>query len=270
MTEAGPRRVRASTLIGALSALAVSLAVAWGVLFAGSAVFELERATGGLVQPALVGALVTALLVGAVLRLERVSLAEVGVTVRGMARGLAVLAVVYAGIQLGLAATALLAGDGIHAGTALRADPRAVLGGVIAQLLGTALVEEAVFRGFLLRQLALRMRLAPAVAAAALAFALWHLPHRADLGLRGLELAASIAVAGLGGVLASYLYLRSSNLWIVVALHALFNDAVPLVASPVSPQWILGALVLGVIAWIERGERNHRNTTGTPAGVQPG
>jgi membrane protease YdiL (CAAX protease family) len=259
MTEAGPRRVRAPALIGVLIALAVSLVVTWRVLFAGSAVFELEQATGGLVQPALVGALITALLVGAVLRRERVSLAEAGVTARGVVRGLAVLAVVYAGIQLGLAATALLAGDGIHAGIALRADPRAVLGGVIAQLLGTALVEEAVFRGFLLRQLALRMRIAPAVAAAALAFALWHLPHRSDLGLRGLELAASLAVAGLGGVVASYLYLRSRNLWIAVALHALFNDAVPLVASPVSAQWILGALVIGVIAWIEGSSRQPDN-----------
>lgn len=270
MTEAGSRRVRVRTLFGVLFALAASLVVAWRVLFAGSAVFELERATAGLVQPTLLGALVTALLVGAVLLPERVSLAEVGVTARGMGRGLAVLAVVYAGIQLGLAATALVAGDGIRAGRALRAEPGTVLGGAIAQLLGTALVEEAVFRGFLLRQLALRMRLAPAVAASALAFALWHLPHRADLGLRGLELAASLAVAGLGGVLASYLYLRSGTLWIVVALHGLFNDAVPLVASPVSAQWILGAIVLGVIAWIERGARNRRNSTGTPADVRFG
>lgn len=58
-------------------------------------------------------------------------------------------------------------------------------------------------------------------------------------------------------MLASYLYLRSGSLAIVIVLHALFNYSAPLVASPVPAQWILGGLVLLVIGKIELDARRH-------------
>lgn len=263
MLAAMPARARTSTIVAAILAYAIAIALIWSVLFPWAGLNVLVDATGGLVQPTFVAALLIAALVGVVLASGSLSLDDVGLTARDLARALGVLLVVYAAVQVGLAASALISGDELHAGAALRDDPARTLGSVIAQLFGTAIVEEVMFRGFLLRQLVLRAReryperraVAVAVAGAALVFAAMHIGQHLYLGFRGLYLIPSLAFVWLGGVVASYLYLRSGNLAVVIVLHALFNEPAPLVASPVSPQIMLGVVVLGVIVWIERDAR---------------
>ena len=260
-----PARVR--VVVCVVLAVAASLAVVWGILVRSHAVHELMVATGGLVHPVLINSLASAAMVVGALVLAGGSIRDLGLVRRDLLRAVGVLVVVHAGIQLGLIATALASGAGI----ALVRDPAgSVVGQLVAQLFGTALLEEAVFRGFLLRQLLARARarygpggraLAIATAAHAFVFALYHIPVRIHQGFHGLDLVGSLAIVWLGGVLASYLYLRSGNLLIVVALHALFNTQAPLVGSPVPPQWILCILVAGVIAWIELDARAGRRAT---------
>lgn len=260
MADAAVPRAQTSTIVAVLVALAVSLVVAWSWLFDARWVTTLERATYGLVQAPLVASIVTAALIGAILWISAVPFAALGLRGRDLPRGIGVLVLVYVGIQLGLGAAALLAGESLQPGAALERPAGDAIGAAIAQLFGVALVEEAVFRGFLLRQFIIRTRARAgeglratvvAVALAALVFALWHVPQHLHLGFRGGYLVASLAFVAGGGVLASYLYLRGRNLLVVVALHAAFNHPVPLVASPVHAQWVLAVIVLCMIAWME-------------------
>lgn len=259
MFAALPGRASTATVVGVIVAYTIAIAVIWRVLFQWPGLDAVVDATTGLIQPTFVAALLIAALVGSVLLAGSVSAEDAGLTTRDLPRALMVLIVVAAAVQLGLVVTALFAGAGLHAGLALHEDPGHVAGTVIAHLFGTAIVEEVVFRGFLLRQLLIRARdrypdwrsLALAVAAASLLFALIHIPQRMSVGMRGFDLIGSLAVVGLGGVLASYLYLRSGNLGLVIVLHALFNYCPPFVASPVPVQWILCVVVVGVVAWIE-------------------
>jgi uncharacterized protein len=253
------RPVRGGVLIGVLVVLAGALGLIWGVLFRSAIVRELAVATGGLAHPTLLAATVTALLVVAVLVNSRTPLRELGLRRRDLPRALVVLVVLYGALQLAIVVAVLLSGERL---AAPQSDASAALGLIIAQLFGNALVEEVVFRGFLFRQLLARARLCGglgalvvAIAVAAGLFALWHIPLRFHQGYRGLDLIATLGVVALGGVLACYLYARSGNLLIVVVLHALFNEQVPLFVSPVPPQWILCALAIGLIAWIELSAR---------------
>jgi membrane protease YdiL (CAAX protease family) len=143
-------------------------------------------------------------------------------------------------------------------------DASAAIGLFIAQLFGNTPVEEAVYRGFLFRQLAVRARLRgdgvrgliAATAIAAVVFSVSHIPLRIHQGNHGLDLIATLVVAALGGALVSFLYVRSGNLMILVVLHTLFNDQAALFISPVPPQWIFCVLAIGAIVWIELSARH--------------
>jgi CAAX protease family protein len=264
LDDAVPARppVRGGVLVGVIVALAGALALNWNVVLASRGVSHLASATGGLVQPTLVSSAVTALLVGGVLVASGVSLRELGLRCLDLPRALTVLVVVFGALQLAAVIAVLWSGDHL---VLARRDAATAVGMLGAQLLGNAPVEEAVFRGLLLRQLLLRARLrdgigsvVTATAAAAILFALWHIPVRIHEGYRGLDLIASLVIAALGGALVSYVYVRSGNLLIVVVLHGLFNDPLTFVVSPLSPQspqWILCGLAIGVIVWIERAAR---------------
>jgi membrane protease YdiL (CAAX protease family) len=246
--------VRVGVLIAVVAALGGALALNWKVLFASRTVSSVTSMTGGLVQPTLVAAGVTAALVAGVLVASGVPLGELGLRRRDLPRALALLIVLYAALQLAILVAALVSGSGL----VVVQDASTAVGVFASQLFGNALVEEAVFRGFLFRQLLARARLrggtgaiVAATALAAAIFALWHIPVRLATGYHGADLIATLVVAWLGGVLVSYLYVRSGNLLILVVLHTLFNDQASIVRSPVPSQWILCVLAIGVIAWIE-------------------
>src|SRR5690606_28345218 len=100
-----------------------------------------------------------------------------------------------------------------------------------AQLLGNALYEEVVFRGFLLPQLFLELRgagtalalvLAPVVSQAL--FAVAHVPNRLWVtGLAPGELPGALLPLFLMGLFFALLYLLTVNLFAVVGVHALNN-----------------------------------------------
>ena len=134
----------------------------------------------------------------------------------------------------------------------------ALIGGlVVEQMLGNALEEEVVFRGFLLVQLFLKFkRRQSAVAAMILAllvsqaiFSLMHVPHRIRVGVAGPELVKHLSLLFLFGVLYAALYLRTQNLWIVVALHAVFNDPILLIdTSKDAAHLVFAVLALILVA----------------------
>ncbi|WP_193310424.1 CPBP family intramembrane glutamic endopeptidase [Halorubrum halophilum] len=105
-----------------------------------------------------------------------------------------------------------------------------LLGLFLAQVLGNALYEEVLYRGFLLTALHARfvkhMRNWPFIAALALSqsiFALVHVPSRLVEDVVGISLAANLFVVFLTGIGFALLYYRTRNLLLVVGVHALLN-----------------------------------------------
>lgn len=207
---------------------------------------ELQRASNGWIEPVLVRSqvvLVAFLLVIVLFGRKRVS--DAGWRARDVVPGLLVYVGAWLVLQLGLVAAVL------RQGVALAWHPMwtrfgvgAVLGGVLAQALGHALVEDTAFRGFFLPQL--RARLAQprvklmaflfpliAVLGSALLFGLAHVPTR--LLVKGSGLGELVREQGhflSAGLALGLAYLATRNLFAVVGLHVLLNDPAPLVDVP--------------------------------------
>ena len=142
------------------------------------------------------------------------------------------------------------------------------LGPLLAQLVGTALMEETVFRGFLWRELARRFgggrrgAWAGALASQAL-FALLHVPIRLSQGASGVELATMVAGLFVVGLVFVAVYATTGNLFVAVAVHALGNAPTLAFESPGAPtMWLLGGTLalIGLAVWTRR----HRPATPTP------
>jgi membrane protease YdiL (CAAX protease family) len=97
-------------------------------------------------------------------------------------------------------------------------------------LVGPMLVQELLFRGFLLPQIAGRlrgsdrMRLAGGVAFSSILFATAHLPKAiAGYSASGAELGHALLWWTLAGVVYAILYIRTRNLFYVIGIHSLAN-----------------------------------------------
>ena len=138
-----------------------------------------------------------------------------------------------------------------------RAGIGIALGPLLAQVLGTALVEETVFRGFLWRELARRLGGGPrgawagAIASQAL-FALLHVPIRLSQGASGSELATMVLGLFLIGLVFVAVYAATGNLFVAVMVHALGNaPTLALVPQGAPTMWLLGGTLalIAVSAW---------------------
>lgn len=153
-------------------------------------------------------------------------------------------------------------------------------GALIAQLLGAALMEETVFRGWLWPQLACRLRARlstlPAWGLALLVsqglFAALHIPARLAAGAAPAEVAAMAGSLFLIGLVLALIYAAMRNLFFVVGLHALGN-APTLLAQPQGPPptlVMLGLALLIAAAWAWHHARHRRKGSGVspayPAG----
>lgn len=116
----------------------------------------------------------------------------------------------------------------------------AVAGRLIGQLLGNALVEEIVFRGFLFSQLLLRFDRLPrrwisltlTLVISQSVFALLHIPNRVWVDdMTFPDALLSTAPVFVIGVLLALMYWRTRNLLLIVAIHALINEPTSIMAT---------------------------------------
>lgn len=144
-------------------------------------------------------------------------------------------------------------------------------GALIAQLAGTALMEETVFRGWLWPQIALRLsrRLSAwgawigALLASQGLFALLHIPVRVAGGASTGEVATMVLGLFAIGIVFALLYAATRNLVFVVGLHALGN-APTLMFEPQGPAptlVMLGVAVAIAAAWAWRRRRVPRRAS---------
>jgi hypothetical protein len=230
------------------------------------------RATGGLVQPPLlVGPLFLAAVGTAIFGAGRLRAVDVGWRPGDI--GPAVLATLgfWAAMQAVLALW-IIGSDGElrwnEAWPSVRIGP--FVGGLAGQLLANALLEELVFRGFLLPHLYLSARrrlpawaaLAAAVLGSSLLFAVTHIPHRIFfLRWPAESLAPDQLKLLFFGMTYAAIYLVTRNLFVCIGLHAIFNQPAALAQAPfwpgpaaawyepnVSTAWCAAVLLL-LIAW---------------------
>jgi membrane protease YdiL (CAAX protease family) len=192
--------------------------------------------TGGWIAPDLLAAaLLMAVAVGGVVILGGgMRAADVGLRGRGMAAGLLTLLGVG-----GVFAAALLAGlagpDGVRLYPGLDAWGAAGIAGFVLGALAMAAFTETAFRGFLFPQLYLKLRgtgttagpaLWSAAALSALAAAALYAPALAFThGKAGGSLALHLAGFAVSGMFLCLFYLRTGNLYVVIAGHALITVA---------------------------------------------
>ena len=224
-----------------------------------SPIWVLHRATDGWINANLPLFLLLNLLVigGLTLDLGRLTWADIGLRQRWPLRLALWLAGGWIAVQMLAAAAALASSGGIALHPAWSEHGAGtVVGLLIAMVIGTAFFEDVVFRGFLVPQCALHLegRIPSAQARTwaawllvAAIFALWHLPTILLNPGHG-SVAGALAYMMLGGLMLGLLYLRTGDLALAIAAHALVNAPTLLVATPVSGSALAGFLGVAAIA----------------------
>lgn len=251
-----PRRLFAIVLVASQTVAAANY-----FLFSDdqSWVWNVHKATHGWINANLTIFLpMSAVIIGAmVMAWDRQSLRDLGLSGRWIMRLLAYLLAGWGLVQLMALVTALMSGTPVALHPAWSQHGAGTLMGLlIAMVLGTALFEDGLFRGYVLPQINFLLegriageaaRMITALLVCATIFALWHLPTiLLNREVTAGAVAGALAYMFLGGVMLGLLYLRTGRLEIVIALHALVNAPTLLLSSPVPGSLLAG--IVGVVA----------------------
>ena len=229
-----PRVASWSTLSWALALyLTINLLVVF-VLFPSGALGILSGPTAGLVSSTLLAnTMMLAIVVGFLHLVGGLSAGDLGLRSTHLPIALGITFALWLGVNLLQMAYAL----GKHIPVAVNPDweklgaPR-MLGILLGQILGNALFEEIMFRGFLFQQIRLRLLRAGRKPMTALMlglgtsqaiFAAIHVPLRLKSGMALSALPTELALLFMLGVLLALLYWRTGNLFVAVGIHALSN-----------------------------------------------
>jgi hypothetical protein len=229
-----------------------------------------QRATDGLVQGTLIGSPLIFGCVGVVVfGVGRLRCSDVGWRLAKLRPALLVTLAFWGAMQLGLALWVALSGGQPEWNHAWH--QRGIgwfCGQLLGQLLGNALLEEMVFRGFFLPQFYLKasahFRPAGALLLALLGsqvfFALTHIPNRLFVNILPAEkLLGDQLELILQGLTYCAVYVVTRNVFICVGLHSLFNQPARLLAVPFSPEvklvWYALVVILLVLWSLTRSFR---------------
>jgi membrane protease YdiL (CAAX protease family) len=221
---------------------------------------DLQTATGGLVGPTLVRNSITLAVVSLVIfGFGRLRPTDVGWHAGAVGPALLIVVAVWTVMHAALALVVGL-GEGQLAWHKGWHRPGFVAGGLLGQFLGTALLEETLFRGFLLPQFYVKacrvcrpgLAMLIALLGSQGLFALVHIPSQvAKLNLTVPELLVEQSGIFLLGLLFATLYIVTRNLFVGVGLHALANERALVVQVPdtTSDSVFFGLTVMLLLSW---------------------
>jgi uncharacterized protein len=224
----------------------------------------LEAPTNGLIQATLLASLLLGLVVvgGVIFAYARLAPADVGLDWPRLRAGALYTLGLWTLTQVICGLAGVIATGGLQINTNwTEAGASFIIGALLAQLCGNALVEEIGWRGFLLPQVFLRLggnagpaprqNLLLAVLGVQFLFALIHIPNRLlTENMTIPEMLVSLVYVFILGMFFACIYLRTRNLFLAIGIHALFNTPTVLFASVLPSQAILGALtILMLVAW---------------------
>lgn len=258
MRNAGPVRADPGVIVFivvAEIALTIGFVSPW---FPMASLVALERASGGwLSVTLLVSSGFGGFGVWLAWRFARQRLVDLGWIARDLAPALVVLVATWLVLQ----AVAVLAAEGpvVAAPPVVAQRWGLVFGPLLAQLFGTALMEETLYRAFLWRQLELafgssmpplRARIGALLVSQAI-FAVMHIPIRIYQGAALQELGGMLLMLLASGLVLAAVYAATRNLFVAVAIHALANAPTLVVAAAGPPPSVilLAISALLCIAW---------------------
>ncbi len=249
-----PREASARALVAVLALQVVASVLANAVVFQKpvlSWLGQLYLATRGWVHPDLVANAIPLVLVVGVgmLGLARLRLRDIGLRATAVGPALLATALFWLGLQGLFAAAALFYGGPTWVAAWRDPGPGYILGPLLGQVLGNALVEEAAFRGFWFPQLGLKLqrRLAGRRAWVAAAFfsqglfALMHIPNYVFVQHQRFLVGDALRLL-VNGLILLWVFVRTQNLLIAVGVHALWNTPAAVVQPPAG--WLRYALVV--------------------------
>lgn len=194
---------------------------------------SLYGATGYFLNGALVGGVVGMVLLGLVIfGVGRLRPADVGVDLVALGWGLLVTAVFWTVMQCVIGTIAAARGDWELHSTWTRPGALVLIGSIVGQFFGNALLEEIACRGFFLPQMHLKWSrrfprnaaLGLAVVASSLLFAVAHLPNRLFTHhMAGTDLLVDQIGLVVAGLIFATIFLVTKNLFIAVGLHTILN-----------------------------------------------
>lgn len=244
-----------------------------------------EAATAGVVPPTVLAALIEgALLVGVVMMwLGGLRLHDLGLRGGHVLNAAIVTLLLWGGVQAVLSGLAASPAYEPALNPALLFGAERFSGKLLEVTLGSAAIEEVMYRGFLLPQLYLLARTwtsnrtTQAVIGLGLPqvyFGLNHIPAAVHAGLPAGEAALYVLHVALVGFLFAALYLRTGNLLIAIVAHALVNNPMPVVLAGPDPSLVaLVGVCLLLLTWpaLHRrfGEVFTLASTGYPSGDPP-
>ncbi len=274
--------VRGATTPWLILVVAVTIILTAGIhLLLRAGVFtSLVRATDGLIHRSLLGNAILLLVVvgGLIFWLGGLRPRQVGLVPGKLPVAVAVTFGMWLLMQAIQLVSALLSDGTFQVSPAWSGGGATVLVGMLlAQLFGTALVEEIIFRGYLLTQVreklhrrwlgSARRALIPALLISQFSFAVFHLPGHIASGLGPVDIVIDLVRLTLLGTLFALLYLRTGNLFIGIGIHSLSNNPTALFVPDPNQDSLLalafGALI--IIFWPRRRERESETTARSSA-----
>lgn len=274
--------VRGATTPWLILVVAVTIILTAGIhLLLRAGVFTpLVRATDGLIHRSLLGNVILLLVVvgGLIFWLGGLRPRQVGLVPGKLPVAVAVTFGMWLLMQAIQLVSALLSDGTFQVSPAWSGGGATVLVGMLlAQLFGTALVEEIIFRGYLLTQVreklhrrwlgSARRALIPALLISQFSFAVFHLPGHIASGLGPVDIVIDLVRLTLLGTLFALLYLRTGNLFIGIGIHSLSNNPTALFVPDPNQDSLLalafGALI--IIFWPRRRERESETTARSSA-----
>lgn len=280
--SAASSAVAPGVLIGVLVAHGALKALFFWGPYQAFVAFPIERITDGLITTVTLAGLLswTVLVGGGMVLLGRMRLADLGLAADRLRDAWPVLLGLWAVVQISHGALGSAVGE---LALATSTTPQTVFqatGLRLQAVVGSGLLEEVLYRGFLLMQLFTWLRgrmdrdaaLTWAIVVSSVYFGLNHIPAYLRAGLSPIEVSIFVGQAMMVGAMFGILFLRTGNLFVVAGAHALINDPVPLFATPIDPALLVlvGVSAL-MLAWPSLSRRVGRVfTLGTVEGSPVG
>lgn len=257
-----PVRLRVIVLFVALHVLLKALFFSrW---FYVSLAQPIEMATAGVITPIVLAGLIVVVALLAIVMggLGKLGLSDLGLRGNHVLNAALIALLVWGGVQSVLSGLAASGHFDAALNPALAHGPARFVGKLLEATLGSAFIEEVMYRGFLVPQVYLlarrwtarsSTRAAIAIVVPQLYFGLHHVPAALRMHLPAWEAGTYIFHVVLVGFLFTALYLRTGNLFVAIAAHALVNFPAPVIVAGVDPSLPSLLALIGVclllLAW---------------------
>jgi len=264
------KRVPARFIIG-LVCLEIIYAMVVNLIFFEQGTFNgINRLTRGWINPTLCAGLLGLLVVVILylMAIVRIPLRDLGLRREKLPAGFLWTFLFWLAVNAVGAGMAYLTGSSLTFNHELVNDPNLVLGDLISQLFGNALLEETAFRGFLFMQIYLWLsrvnkppsRMFRAMLISQTIFALMHIPNRIYGGYTGPEFVFDFIQLLIFGVVFALIYILTKNLFVAAGIHSLMNVKLVVWNSSYTTAAILICMVLvvGILLLFQR-KKLHRD-----------